>query len=610
MCGILGAVTSGIVTYEEIVSGLKASVYRGPDSSMTKKFGISCERELILGFNRLAIQDLSSAADQPFYKDHLVITFNGEIYNKDKIIKEEKFDNLITNSDTEVILELFRKYNSSFVSHLNGMFSICIFDELRSELFLARDRYGIKPLFYTMKDNEFYFSSDIKELYRILIRHFNTVYINKDFFYRNLLLDPFVGFGATPFQNIISFPKGKIMKLNLNTMSQHWIQYYDFRQIIINPGIQKIDVKTVFLEAVKSQLISDVPVSCALSGGFDSSTISLLASELLEKEQQLTLFSIDLKDKSGEFDKDYGYALNLYNSLRRENKKMVSVSLDKSWTLDIIDKIVLSLGSPIYDERAIVWFNMYQNVHQNGIKVLLNGQGADEMWYGYYPEIWGWFSCLYHRDFKYYSLYEYFIKRNQNSVFSKAMTFDCSKYIEKYSLELYEDISSISIDDNNQKKISVFMIDKVLESLLKYEDSISMLNSVEVRVPFLDNEMSEYALELEPYMHILGRTGSKVLGKDYLKRAFSRYEQLIPIIQRRKSPLPKPKSHDSDLIELFNTHLCEINESELVNSMFDINEIIKAIDYLNEGFYGGINDFLIQVISLWRFEQLFDLNVI
>lgn len=602
MCGFIGSLSRNLQPKNKYLSILQKSRYRGPSNTSCKFYSIeSVDKSLMLGFNRLAIQDLSKDANQPLEKYNFSIVFNGEIYNKKELFALLGNVELKTSSDTEVILELYNKYSEKFVNFLNGMFSIVIFDKKKKRLIMCRDRFGIKPFYYSLKNEDIFFSSEIRGVYELLKQNNTVIFNNKDYFIKNLLLDPFLAYGDTPFQNIHTFPKGTIAFFDILTSEFSIKKYYDFT-MVKKEYDKDYNLPEIFKNVVNRHLISDVPISCSLSGGFDSSLISY---HLLKDKIKATFFTLDLKEKNGIFSKDIDFAKQLYECMKNENSEMVFVKAESFWNIKLIDEIVLSLGTPIYEERLLILYNLYRSAREKNISVLLNGQGADELWYGYYPNIWNWFSNIYHKELNDKTIRSYLIKRTKEAVFANCMAFNVKKELDKYSSDLYYKIISVSNEFSKNEKISLFLIDNALECFMKFEDNVSMIHSVEARVPFLDNELAEIALKLPERKHLLNRENENVKGKDYIKDQFKNIKELSPIVNRQKNPLPKLKQNDADLIKLFYENFESLKNSKLINSIFDVNKIKKSIETKNTNFYGGLNDFLVQIISLWRFEVLF-----
>jgi asparagine synthase (glutamine-hydrolysing) len=595
MCCLFIACTTKLIEPERYNLALEKMKSRGPDSTKVESFKIG-NRNVFLGFNRLAILDVSSRADQPLSKDNVSIVFNGEIYNFLELRKElEKKKGVIfrTTSDTEVILQLYLEQGISFIEKLRGMFSIVIVDRNLEKIFVVRDRFGIKPLYYLKNEKGVFLSSTIDSLSLFLDKND----INIDYFGRRILLDPFVGFDCdTPFKQIKAILPGTFTEIGMD-MVFHTKSYYSIDSIT-DKDFTNEEIHNLFISSINEHLISDVPVSSTLSGGFDSSLISVLASR---KNKNLNIFSVYIDESDNESKSDFYYAGLVYDSIKSNGAVFNKTVVSSDISLDEIDNIVHILGTPIYDQRVFVWNAIYKAVHDKSIKVLLNGQGADELWYGYYPQIslWSWFSYLYHEDLTKENVRKYFINSYRQSALYNMYSNEVLDKFEKNIDKVYDEINSLK-NSSSEKKLSVYMLHHVLPSLLAFEDSMSMKNSVEVRVPFMDHRIVEMALSIPVEKHLL----KTKKGKDLLKQVFVDY---LPseVINREKSPLPKNHTSDKYITALFDSHLDEIIKSPLVNKLYNKDEILKLTQNKDTGFYGGVGEAKLQILSTWRFEEIY-----
>lgn len=596
MCCLFVACTIESLEAEKCDFALQRMKNRGPDSTKTKKIKFG-NKNLFLGFNRLSIQDISPRADQPFTENDVTIVFNGEIYNFIELRKKlEKSTNVTfeTSSDTEVILKLYLIEGVNCINKLRGMFSIIIVDRRIKKIFVIRDRFGIKPLYYMRTSKGFYLSSTIDSLTLFLDKE----ELNIDYFSRRMLLDPFVGYNCeTPFKQIKAIPPGTITEIT-EEMDSKTESYYSINNIT-NHDFTYNEINELVISSVKEHLISDVPVSSALSGGFDSSLISVLTSN---QKKNLNVFSVYIDENENESKSDYYYARLVYDAIKENGAIFNKVEVSPNISINEIDDIVRILGTPIYDQRVFVWNAIYKAVNQAGIKVLLNGQGADELWYGYYPQIslWNWFSCLYHETLSKRNVSYYFKKSYEQSALYGIYTKEVLDKFEGYIDEVYEELS-LTNNSSSEKKISIYMLNHVLPSLLTFEDSLSMKNSVEVRVPFVDHRLIETALSIPVEKHLLDTKK----GKDLLKVVFANY---LPseVINREKSPLPKNHTSDDYISKLFDSNIENILKSPLVNKLYNIDKLLELKHNLNTSFYGGIGEAKLQILSTWRFEEIYN----
>lgn len=598
MCGILGAITKDKNLFLDFPKYMESLQHRGPDGMGLNMFPFDAFY-FIGAHTRLKVQDLTNNATQPFTKYNKTLLFNGEIYNieelKNELLESEDL-NLISKSDTEILLTIIHKFGIACLTKLNGMFAFALFDHSTNQLTIARDRMGIKPLFYSIdsKNDQFFFGSSVYALKSIV----KSTKINIKKLRRHQILDPFVGYtDETMFEEIMQLGSGEYMVLFENKVIDHK-KYYKAGDVFCNPQIvDPEDILMTFEDAVSICLLSDAPVGCTLSGGFDS---SLIAKFAVAKNDHLKFFCANPANNDKSIDDcDSYFSRLMYDSIATQNTSLNFIEKGDPWSLEIIDKIVLTLSSPIYDERVLVWHNLYKDAHNNGMTVILNGQGADELWYGYYPKIWRWFSNLYHEELTLEAVHNYIINQVDNSALRNCIKPEILSNIHLLSNEIYLAIINSSKEENSHKRLSCFMLETVLASLLNYEDNMSMLNSIEVRVPFLDYRLVEMALCIDSGKHLQ----DTFKGKDFLKSVFG---ACLPkqIIERNKMPLPKGQSVDSYLTDIFRENLNEIKQSRLINELYLVDNFDSLLYNENVDFYGRSKEAMLQIISTWRFEIL------
>lgn len=271
MCGIIGC-NYKIDNFHKAIELLN---HRGPDN-----LGFYEYKNNQFGHTRLSIIDLNEEANQPMIFDDLVITFNGEIYNYQELIKEENLT-CLTKSDTEVLIRLYQKYEKEFLNKLEGMFSFCIYDKKKNSFFCARDRFGKKPFYYYYKDNKFIYASEIKSILKLL----NTKpQINNNAFYEYLTFMTPIN-ENTFYQDIKKLSAGSYIFLDEKSFKIE--KYYDINNIKTTQDNEKEileNIETLLINSVKKRLVSDVEVATLLSGGIDSSLTSALYAKFSNKQ--------------------------------------------------------------------------------------------------------------------------------------------------------------------------------------------------------------------------------------------------------------------------------------------------------------------------------------
>lgn len=623
MCGIAGF--TGFGNYIELAEEAnKIQKHRGPDNQ-----SLWNDNFIALAHQRLSIIDLSDAANQPFHKADLVIVFNGEIYNykelQEKLI-EEKQVKFMTSSDTEVVLEMFKHYDASCLSYFIGMFAFAIYNKKNGELFIARDHFGIKPVFYTMICNSFGFSSELKTLINVpgFNKKINPKALVSSLNYR------WVSGNDTMFENCYKLPPAHYLTFSADN-GLKLTKYWDLEDIIEGEGVsdevnQTNAILKVLDESVKRHLVADVPVSSFLSGGLDSSLISVLAKKINKTLSTYTIGTID-KDKKGEgMPDDEKYAEIIAQTYRLDHN-VIKISPD---ILEAFPQIVKALDEPIGDPAAINTYLICKAARDKGVKVLLSGMGADEIFFGYrrqkatlmalkfnrLPKLIKFLICglvkilpvkiggrgikltrwakrfigfaslpidkAYMRSYSYYDTLE----------LKKLIKMDYWAGIDAINEEhktIFE--SKFKNDQINQMcntDLSMFM----LGLNLTYTDRASMAASVEVRVPFIDK------LVITKAMRIPGLLKYKAKESKYILKKAA--EKILPdkIIYRPKASFSAPIRSwiSNDLKNMVDDLLSEEN---ITKRGFLNFEFVKKI--INND-RNGIEDNAYQIYQLLTLE--------
>lgn len=524
MCGI-----NGIISFSEVFnfSDLEEKVrtmndiikHRGPDSE-----GFFSKKNIVLGFQRLSIIDLSSEANQPMISDDesIVIVFNGEIYNYIEIHKElvslgHRFN---TKSDTEVLINAYKQWGTDCVNKFNGMWSFVLFDFNKNLFFASRDRLGVKPLYYYYTENYLIFSSETKSIcsvedlrianrskvFEYLAYGYNKTNDGETFIYKLLELLP--GHNLI-IENSKSVKIKKYWELKANQVS--------FK----NTNEMHSQFETLFNDSLKIRFRSDVPIGLLLSGGLDSSIIAKKADMLIDSNliEQTSIFAYTASFPG--FDKDeYKLAEDFIKTTSHITLKKITT--DISSIIPNLDNIIYGLDQPVQSFTSIVHYKIMQEINKDGIKVAFNGQGADEAFYGYDRYIIGFFliDCLLKKKgnfLKQYKAIKEKLKFSNTFIFNqifkaliskKKASYIRSKYIEGTMNCLNQEFISENVNNfknnykfnlkgNNLRNYSIEHIKSTgLNTILHYEDISSMLNSVEMRSPFLDYRLIEFAFSL------------------------------------------------------------------------------------------------------------------
>ncbi len=528
MCGIFGINKKQNQNFINKI--INDSNHRGPDQN-----GFFQNDNLTLIHNRLSILDIENGC-QPMYFQDLVIIYNGEIFNSVSLRKnlEEKgyiFES--NNSDTEVLLKLYHLKGKDMVSDLNGMFSFVIYDKKNNILFGAVDRFSIKPLYYNVNQNLFSFSSEIKPLLEL---NRTKVRLSKKSIYEYFQLQ-YVPFENTIYEEIKKLKNSNYFIYDLNSNSLKINEYKKIDQTYLFKNYNEIiEVgKNCLNNSVKNWSQSDVPISCSLSGGLDSSLISAIFAKNSSKKIQTITVGFDGEDKS--HDERY-FASKISDFLDSDHQEVV---VNPNQILADMDRIFENLCEP-YGGSLASWY-VYNNLGKN--KVIFTGTGADEV-FGNYGK-WKNFTLS---DFFIKNFYNNFVNQKLSDfkyfygfMYTKIFYFkDLSRLFldnEKENDLIYKINSLIDCRSHNPKKI-IQEIDFNLQlpwEFLYITDRLSMLNSIETRTPFLDDEMISF-INSVPNKYMGKITNSKKLLKD-IATGFIPLE----IINRKKKGFVLPKEN-------------------------------------------------------------------
>lgn len=499
MCGIAGRVNfSGEkVTRTYLKKMTDAIAHRGPDGE-----GQYVDGNMGLAHRRLSIIDLSLNASQPMAseKNDLVISYNGEIYNyrEIKVLLEKRGYNFYSNSDTEVVLYSYAEWGEKCVEIFNGMFAFSIWDRRNKKLFIARDRYGIKPLYYYSDANRFIFASEQRAIVANgdVSSDLDLEAVLEYFTFQNIFTD------KTFNKNIKMFPAGCFAYIFADAsgniqLKRYWD--YDFHEPdnISSAGEYEEELDRLFRQAVKRQLVSDVDVGSYLSGGMDSGSITAIAAQELPYLKTFTC-GFDLHSASGmelAFDEREKAEYMSY-LFKTEHYEMVLKAGD-------MERVLPTVVNHIEEPRVGQSYPNYYaaKLASKFVKVVLSGAGSDEL-FGGYP--WRYYRAVVNDNFeeyidKYYSFWQRLIP---NKEVKKVFAPIWSDVKHVWTRDIFRDVFSakqglknLSPEDYINNSL-YFEAKTFLHGLLVVEDKLSMANSMETRVPFLDNDLVDFAMKL------------------------------------------------------------------------------------------------------------------
>ena len=540
MCGITGIISPDASIYIQKMTD--AIAHRGPDDD-----GIFSEGNVAFGHVRLSILDLSVNGHQPMISEdgRFILVFNGEIYNhwdiREKIKDKYSFK---STSDTETILYGFIEYGVGLFSKLNGIFAFSIYDKQKNELFIVRDQFGVKPLYYFRDENLFLYSSEIKSIISSSVFN-NNIDENA---LANYLYFLWSCGENTPFKNSKKLLPGHYITINttnLHTFAIH--KYYEipFTGIYEKKSelewIEELDAKLT--KAVERQLLSDVPVGYFLSGGLDSSLIVAIAKKLYPNKK-IKCFTIDTETnrKLEGFVHDLPYAKIVANHLNVD----LEVVTESIGTVENFDHMIYHLDEPQSDLAPLNVANICKKAREQGYLVLLGGTAGDDLFSGYrrhqilyytkkfenIPYFLKLFiqklsvvlptkSAFSRRLKKSFSIYEYEDKQLQIAALFGWLPIKRVKKLFQKEPSLFqpnaflkESLSNIP-NESSELNQMLFLDMKyfLCDHNLNYIDKMSMMHAVEVRVPFLDLELVEFSTKIPPDLKMKGTTTKYLLKK-------------------------------------------------------------------------------------------------
>ena len=513
--------------------------HRGPDDSgivgintfdkniehtiIDQDANFSTPKNLLFGFNRLSILDLSANGHQPMVSadNKVVLMMNGEIYNAFDFQEEliQKGHVFKSTSDTEIVLHLYLEYGmEAMIKKLNGMFALAIYDFNLSTLFLGRDRFGIKPLYILQEKNRLAFASEMKSFKKLPEFIFEPDFSRLDEFllFRNLI-------NTTLFKNISNCKPGTYLSITNDKIKTH--VFYD----IENEGNRPVALRQSFSElekvlkkSVKRQMVSDVKLGCQLSGGVDSSLVTYYASKNLEKGN-LESISITFKDKK--FSEESFVDLVADKLSLRAHK----FEMKAEYYFDVIEKAIWHFEHPLNHPNTVGIYLLSQEAKKL-VTVLLSGEGADESLAGYNrfliseenkiftKSFFGGLKRNWNYVFHYLS---YALNSEKKMVMATAFGSIATAKALKPSFKLDNAISNRvgtlkglkGPINTRQRKYELLTF---LPDLLMRQDKMSMAHSIENRVPFLDNEMVSIALNI-PSEALIAVHNKKLECKKVLK---------------------------------------------------------------------------------------------
>lgn len=525
MCGIIGVESQFNFNEELFKQSLELIKHRGPDNQEVEKIN----PKAALGHTRLSILDLSIKGNQPYRFKNLYLTYNGEIYNFKEIRNEliQLNFSFESNSDTEVLIKGFYMWGHEILNKLNGMFAFTIYNYESQEYFCARDRFGIKPFHYYLDGKRFIFSSEIKPIINYFpdLKQPNLDYLNQ------FLVNGDSGQNEeTSFSSILRLRPGHYMivkNLALITYKKYW-EYPNQRNSSLSFNEAKKKFSNLINKSVELRMRSDVEVASTITSGIDSTTIVSIIAEKSNIDT-FTSFSQNEDFKTDEkkiFNSDVNYnesdSVNLLNKDINFNPTFIKFEMGN--TLERLKSIVYRLENPHHSKALLQVDKLYENVSKKH-KVLMEGQGADELLGGYVNEFFPFFlkDSIRKLDFKNaYSNIKYLIETYGAENLIKSYLNSLSRYNKlifylKKKTNRIDNLTHQKIKFKRGKKIKDMLISRHnsgLVNLLYYGDMLSMSHSIENRFPFMDHNLVEFCLKL-PLKYLFKNGFGKYILRDF-----------------------------------------------------------------------------------------------
>jgi asparagine synthase (glutamine-hydrolysing) len=623
MCALIGYFLNSKLNsknyFEWLTQGTDLMAHRGPDDK-----GIWCsdDNQVGLGHRRLSIIDLSNSGKQPMENStkNLTIVFNGEIYNykelRDTLVEKGYHFNSLT--DTEVILNAYQEWGTDCLSKLSGMFAFTIFDKIKKIFFCARDRAGEKPFFYSFLNNNFFFASELK------------VFLKSNLFFKNInhhAMDCYLAYGYVPgelciAEGIKKLPPAHALTFDINNKILKIWKYWKLSKFQISKNLDKnhddlLEEFEILLEdTVKKQMVADVPVGILLSGGVDSSLIATMAARTSKKVKTFTVGF----QKYKEFDERI-YARIIANHIGSEHLEMDAGDI----SLDLLKKLAYQFDEPIADSSMLPTY-LVSSLIKKHCTVALGGDGGDELFGGY-------------------KHYDRFLWRNK---YSKFLPKSFKKLISKISLDLLPIgfrgrnwLQSLSRDINlglplipnffdaktrsdlvknssgvtNAENIfqdrvpeNINFLERMTrmdfenylpEDILVKVDRASMLNSLEIRSPFLDQRIVEFAFGKIPSYLKTTELERKIFLKELAKKILPKE---LDLNRKQGFSLPLNKwLRSGPWRDFFQSVLSD------KNCIFDQAITNKLFAGQNKGYNNSERLFNLVLFELWRREYSMNL---
>ena len=560
MCGICGQLRfdGDTPSSESLDNMMNKLARRGPDSN-----GKWLEGTIGFGHQRLSIIDLSSSGSQPMIDSLLKLTlvFNGTIYNYKQLRSRliGKGYSFFSSSDTEVIIKAYHYWGEDCVNHLDGMFAFAIWDKPSKKLFIARDRMGIKPLYYNLTNKAFTFASNSQALLtQDLDKSVNPIALQQQLSLHGVVPAPNTIINGIkklkPGTYIVLSEKGDIKE------QTYWHPSATRPEGNVSEQDYIARTHELLTAAVtKRMAASDVPIGVLLSGGLDSSLVVALLKEAGHRD--IRTFSIGFEDIDDESGSEFEFSDQVVSKFKTDHKKYL---LSNQKVLPRLSEAVMNMSEPMVGQDAIAFYLLSEQVSKH-TKVVLSGQGADEAFAGYF-----WYPRMAKENGdEIESFSKHYVDRPHEEYLQTVMPiYQGENHTHKW---LSKEFLKPGADSFIDKVFRTDMTRLIVDDPVKRVDNMTMAWGLEARVPFMDTELVEWALKIPPALKM------REEGKYPLKKIA---RELLPssVIDRKKGyfPMPALKYIQGDFLEFMSDIL--LSSSCRNRGIFDQKYINKVIN--------------------------------
>jgi len=560
MCGICGQFRFDLenVSSKSLTSMMSKLARRGPDSN-----GKWLEGKIGFGHQRLSIIDLSSYGNQPMVDGLLKLTlvFNGTIYNYKSLRNQliSKGYSFFSHSDTEVIIKAYHYWGEDCVRYLDGMFAFCIWDKSSQKLFIARDRMGIKPLYYNLSNKAFTFASNSQALLtQELDKSVNSLALQQQLSLHGVVPAP-----NTILNGIQKVKPATAITINTKGLLKEKTYWHPSanrseRNLSDNEYVEKVH-ELLTAAVTKRMDAADVPIGVLLSGGLDSSLLVALLKEA--GHEDIRTFSIGFEDIDNEAGSEFEYSDQIVSKFKTQHQKYV---VSNAEVLPRLSEAVKNMAEPMVGQDAVAFYLLSEQVSKH-IKVVLSGQGADEAFAGYF-----WYARMAtEKGNEIERFSKHYVDRPHEEYLQTVMpTYQGANHTSNW---LNKEFLKTGADSFIDKVFRTDITKLIVDDPVKRVDNMTMAWGLEARVPFLDTELVEWALKMPASLKM------KEEGKYPLKKIA---RELLPssVIDRKKGyfPMPALKYIQGDFLEFMSDILT--SSTCLNRGVFNQNYVEKVIN--------------------------------